>query len=138
MEIKGADVAELIDARDLKSPGATHLSDGQAIGTKRGGDPAALKTWAHAFLPTSPGAEDLNCRRIKRHAARVDISRKFFQLSQIIIAKNPTARARHSWLIDVSETLGVQLTGALETKAFPYTTRIYDLAFVSAPDDLTL
>ena len=45
---------------------------------------------------------------------------------------------RHSWLIDVSETLGVQLTGVLETIAFPYTTRIYDLAFVSAPDDLTL
>jgi hypothetical protein len=40
MEINRADVAELVDARDLKSPGATeitHLSDlrGQTTPTKR-------------------------------------------------------------------------------------------------------
>jgi hypothetical protein len=70
MEIKVADVAELVDARDLKSPGATeitHLSDLTRAGNlhEAGGDPAVLsntppplplagrpsKTWADVFLP---------------------------------------------------------------------------------------
>src|SRR5258708_40039573 len=47
MEIKVADVAELVDARDLKSPGATeitHLSDLTRAGNlhEAGGDPAVL------------------------------------------------------------------------------------------------
>jgi hypothetical protein len=72
MEINDADVAELVDARDLKSPGATevaHLSDLTRAGNLReaGGDPAVLsnthrlfalagrpsKTWAEVFLPMS-------------------------------------------------------------------------------------
>src|SRR5260370_7602363 len=72
MEINDADVAELVDARDLKSPGATeitHLSDLTRAGNphEAGGDPAVLsntppplplagrssKTWADVFLPTS-------------------------------------------------------------------------------------
>jgi hypothetical protein len=72
MEIKHADVAELVDARDLKSPGATeitHLSDLTLAGNphEAGGDPAALsntsrffalvgrasKTWADVILRTS-------------------------------------------------------------------------------------
>jgi hypothetical protein len=72
MEIKVADVAELVDARDLKSPGATeitHLSDLTLAGNphEAGGDPAALsntppllragwrasKTWADVILRTS-------------------------------------------------------------------------------------
>jgi hypothetical protein len=71
MEINDADVAELVDARDLKSPGATeitHLSDLTRADNPReaGGDPAILsntprlfalagrplKTWADVFLPT--------------------------------------------------------------------------------------
>jgi hypothetical protein len=65
-------VAELVDARDLKSPGATeitHLSDLTRAGNphEADGDPAVLsntppplplagrpsKTWADVFLPTS-------------------------------------------------------------------------------------
>jgi hypothetical protein len=47
IEINEADVAELVDARDLKSPGATeitHLSDLTRAGNphKAGGDPAVL------------------------------------------------------------------------------------------------
>src|SRR4029077_2328445 len=47
MEINDADVAELVDARDLKSPGATeitHLSDLTRAGNphEAGGDPAIL------------------------------------------------------------------------------------------------
>src|ERR1700731_3245105 len=47
MEINEADVAELVDARDLKSPGATeitHLSDLTRAGNphEAGGNPAAL------------------------------------------------------------------------------------------------
>jgi hypothetical protein len=47
MEINRADVAELVDARDLKSPGATeitHLSDLTRVGNphEAGGDPAVL------------------------------------------------------------------------------------------------
>jgi hypothetical protein len=47
MEINDADVAELVDARDLKSPGATeitHLSDLTRAGNphEAGGDPAVL------------------------------------------------------------------------------------------------
>jgi hypothetical protein len=47
IEINNADVAELVDARDLKSPGATeitHLSDLTRAGNlhEAGGDPAAL------------------------------------------------------------------------------------------------
>jgi hypothetical protein len=47
MEIKQADVAELVGARDLKSPGATeitHLSDLTRAGNphEAGGDPAVL------------------------------------------------------------------------------------------------
>ena len=47
MEIKVADVAELVDARDLKSPGAaeiTRLSDLTRAGNphEAGGDPAVL------------------------------------------------------------------------------------------------
>ena len=47
IEIKDADVAELVDARDLKSPGATeitHLSDLTRAGNphEAGGDPAVL------------------------------------------------------------------------------------------------
>src|SRR5882757_5849077 len=72
MEIKVADVAELVDARDLKSPGATeitHLSDLTRAGNphEAGGDPAVLSntpppiplagsssnTWADLFLTTS-------------------------------------------------------------------------------------
>ena len=72
IEIKDADVAELVDARDLKSPGATeitHLSDLTLAGNphEAGGDPAALsntppllragwrasKTWADVILRTS-------------------------------------------------------------------------------------
>jgi hypothetical protein len=72
-------VAELVDARDLKSPGATeitHLSDLTRAGNphEAGGDPAVLsntppplslvgrssKAWADVFLPTSinPGRTD--------------------------------------------------------------------------------
>src|SRR5712672_1483004 len=65
----GADVAELVDARDLKSPGATeitHLSDLTRAGNphEAGGDPAVLsntpplplagrssKTWTDLCLP---------------------------------------------------------------------------------------
>src|SRR5215469_6452468 len=69
MEIKVADVAELVDARDLKSPGATeitHLSDLTRADNPNepGGDPAILsntrplfglagrssKTWANVFV----------------------------------------------------------------------------------------
>ena len=69
MQINKADVAELVDARDLKSPGTTeitHLSDLTRAGNphETGGDPAVLsntlplplagrpsKTWADVFLP---------------------------------------------------------------------------------------
>jgi hypothetical protein len=51
---------------------------------------------------------------IKRHPIHIDISRKFFQLSQNPIntdqwltAKNPTARARHDWQTDASEAPGL-------------------------------
>jgi hypothetical protein len=77
IEIKDADVAELVDARDLKSPGATeitHLSDlTRACNPhEAGGDPAVLsntppplplagrpsKTWTDAdyFSPLSRAA----------------------------------------------------------------------------------
>ena len=70
-EIKVADVAELIDARDLKSPGAaetTHFSDLTRAGNphEAGGDPAVLSNTPplgisqhrrlrpHVSLPSSP------------------------------------------------------------------------------------
>ncbi len=84
MEIKVADVAELVDARDLKSPGATeitHLSDLTRAGTpnEAGGDPAVLsntppplplagrpsKTWADVFLPTSINRRKDRCRLLQ-------------------------------------------------------------------------
>src|SRR5438876_1582315 len=84
MEIKVADVAELVDARDLKSPGATeitHLSDLTRAGNphEAGGDPAVLsntppplplagrssKTWADVFLPTSINRRKDRCRLLQ-------------------------------------------------------------------------
>jgi hypothetical protein len=84
MEIKVAGVLELVDRRDLKSPGATeitHLSDLTRAGNphEAGGDPAVLsntlpplplafrpsKTWADVFLPTS-----INRRFVKRREHR--------------------------------------------------------------------
>ena len=57
---------------------------------------------------------------IKRHAARLDFSREFSQPSQNpiitdqwLIAKNPTARARHDWRTDASEASGVRVAGPL-------------------------
>ena len=84
MEINRADVAELVDARDLKSPGATeitHLSDLTRAGNphEAGGDPAVLsntppplplagrpsKTWADVFLPTSINRRNDRCRLLQ-------------------------------------------------------------------------
>jgi hypothetical protein len=84
MEINRADVAELVDARDLKSPGATeitHLSDLTRAGNphEAGGDPAVLsntppplplagrpsKTWADVFLPTSINRRKDRCRLLQ-------------------------------------------------------------------------
>ena len=67
MEIKGAD-AELVDARDLKSPGATeitHLSDLTHAGNvhKAGGDPAVLSNIPPARMADLPAQSRLRyCR----------------------------------------------------------------------------
>ena len=84
-----ADVAELVDARDLKSPGATeitHLSDLTGAGNphEAGGDPAVLsntppplplagrssKTWADVFL-TETSARSSTFRSLDK-SARVE------------------------------------------------------------------
>jgi hypothetical protein len=83
MEINRADVAELVDARDLKSPGATeitHLSDLTRAGNphEAGGDPAGLSNtppplplagWpsktADVFLPTSINRSKDRCRLLQ-------------------------------------------------------------------------
>jgi hypothetical protein len=84
MQIKHADVAELVDARDLKSPGATeitHLSDLTRAGNphEAGGDPAVLsntppplplagrssKAWADVFFPTSINRRKDRCRLLQ-------------------------------------------------------------------------
>jgi hypothetical protein len=89
MEIKVADVAELVDARDLKSPGATeitHLSDLTRAGNphEAGGDPAVLSntppplplagrssnTWADVFL-TETSARSSTLRSLDK-SARVE------------------------------------------------------------------
>jgi len=77
-------VAELVDARDLKSPGATeitHLSDLTRAGNphEAGGGPAGLsntppplplagrpsKTWADVFLPTAINRRKDRCRLLQ-------------------------------------------------------------------------
>ena len=84
-----ADVAELVDARDLKSPGTTeitHLSDLTRAGNphEAGGDPAVLsntppplppagrssKTWANVFL-TETSARSSTLRSLDK-SARVE------------------------------------------------------------------
>ena len=79
-----ADVAELVDARDLKSLGAaeiTHLSDLTRAGNphEAGEDPAVLsntppplplagrpsKTWADVFLPASINRRTDRCRLLQ-------------------------------------------------------------------------
>jgi hypothetical protein len=69
-----ADVAELVDARDLKSPGATeipHLSHLTREGNplEAGGDPAVLSNTppplplATSGQATTPPTSVMNCRR---------------------------------------------------------------------------
>jgi hypothetical protein len=84
MEINWAGVLELVDRRDLKSPGATeitHISDLTRAGNlhEAGGDRAVLsntppplplagrpsKTWADVFLPTSINRRKDRCRLLQ-------------------------------------------------------------------------
>jgi hypothetical protein len=70
MEINSADVAELVDARDLKSPGATeiaHLSDLTRAGNphEAGGDPAVLSN-----TPPPLRAGGLDCAPWRRQLPR--------------------------------------------------------------------
>ena len=64
IEIKHADVAELVDARDLKSPGATeitHLSDLTRAGNphEAGGDPAILSNTLPPLRASWKALEDV-------------------------------------------------------------------------------
>src|SRR5258708_21541121 len=88
-----AEVAELVDARDLKSPGATeitHVSDLTRVGNPHepGGDLAVLsntppplplagrpsKTWADVFLPTSINRRKDRCRLLQSAVATSPLS----------------------------------------------------------------
>jgi hypothetical protein len=73
MEINRADVAELVDARDLKSPGATeitHLSDLTRAGNphEAGGDPAVLSNTP----PPLPLADRENLQDCWKPAIQLD------------------------------------------------------------------
>jgi hypothetical protein len=75
MEINKADVAELVDARDLKSPGATeitHLSGLTLAGNphEAGGDPAALSNTPPLLRAGWQGLENVG----RRHFTDIDTS----------------------------------------------------------------
>ena len=94
MEIKRADGAELVDARDLKSPGATeiaHLSDLTPAGNphEAGGDPAVLSN-----TPPPLRAVGLDCA-----PWRISHQRRYFVF---INRLRESASARENTLISSS------------------------------------
>src|SRR5260221_9706737 len=86
MKIKVADVAELVDARDLKSPGATeiaHLSDLTRAGNphEAGGDPAVLSNTPPPLSAGWQALENVGRRLLTdidnpnhQHSARVPVA----------------------------------------------------------------
>ncbi len=98
MEIKVADVAELVDARDLKSPGAaeiTDLSDLTRAGKphEAGGDPAILSNTPPPLRAGWKARENVG-RRLCIHEARTGLMIKARDgLSELIERHLP--RYRH-------------------------------------------